>query len=143
MKPVEIRGLAESACSVLKMRRTSFRPGAAESLLASLEDRGIHVDVVDDSEWLNATRATVDPQRGMIYMPSRLHDSFCRGRADAVRIVLHEIGHIVLGHRPLMHFAETRPARQEDSEWQADYFADSIIELLGLEREELQMELEF
>ncbi|MCY1309247.1 hypothetical protein D9M70_593240 [compost metagenome] len=99
--------------------------------------------MIEDHDWIDATRATVDPQQAMIYVPYKLYNEFCRGRADAVRIFLHELGHIVLGHKPMLHFAEERPTEFEDSEWQADYFADSILDLLGLPRTEFQLELKF
>ncbi|MCY1382912.1 hypothetical protein D9M69_709840 [compost metagenome] len=79
----------------------------------------------------------------MIYLPEKLYSELCRGKAEAVRTFLHELGHIVLGHKPLLHFAEGSPTEIEDSEWQADFFADSILDLLGLPKHEVQMELKF
>lgn len=143
MSPESIKSVAKRVCDILQIRKSSFRRRKTESLISRFEHYGINVDVINDLDWLDATRATVDPQTGMIYVPQKLYNDLCRGRADAIRIFLHEIGHIVLGHRPLLHFAESTPMRVEDSEWQADYFADSILDLLGMPKVEIQMEFRF
>lgn len=128
---------------VLGIRKTSFRGKNAEKLISNLEQFGINVDVVFDEEWIDATKAMVDPQKGMIYVPQKLYDEICRGKGEAVRVFLHELGHIVLGHKPMLHFSEYKPTEIEDSEWQADYFADTMIELLGLTKIEAQLEFRF
>lgn len=128
---------------VLGMKKRSFQGKNPEKLLLKLEHYGINIDVIEDDEWIDATKAMVDPQKGMIYIPNKLYDEICRGRADAVRIFLHELGHVVLGHKPLLHFSTDNPAENEDSEWQADYFADSMIALLGLPKAEAQLEFKF
>ena len=140
-----IRSVALRVCEIIKIRHSSFKGGRAEKIIARFEHHGIHVDPVLDSEWIDATRATVDPQKGMIYMPESLYDDLCRGKGEAVRIFLHEIGHIVLGHRPLLHFSDSegKPSQAEDSEWQADYFADAILEKLRIDGFEPQLEIKF
>lgn len=143
LKPIEIIDMAHRVCSVLKIRRHSFSSRNAEKFVARLEEYGIYVDVIEDGDWIDATRATVDPQKLMIYVPNKLYADFCRGQAEAVRIFLHELGHIMLGHRPLLHFSESTALPNEDSEWQADFFADSILDLLGLPKAETQLELKF
>lgn len=143
MSQDSIKGVAKRVCDILQIRKSSFRRRQTESLISRFEHYGINIDVIDDLDWIDATRATVDPQTGMIYVPQKLYSDLCRGRAEAIRIFLHEIGHIVLGHKPLLHFAETIPTKIEDSEWQADYFADSILDLLGMPKVEVQMEFRF
>lgn len=138
----DIQEIAGRVCSIVKFRRSSFRSGRAEKLIGRLEECGINVDVVQDEQWLGFTRATVDPQKGMVYMPAKLYNEFCRGKAEAVRIFLHELGHIFLCHKPLLHFSEAKPAQECDSEWQADLFADSVIEQLGLPKVDRQLELQ-
>lgn len=140
-----IQAVALRVCEIMKIRRYSFKDGRAEKVIAKFEQHGIHIDPVFDSEWLNATRAIVDPQKGMIYMPEALYSALCRGKGEAVRIFMHEIGHIVLGHRPLLHFSdlEGAPTQAEDSEWQADYFADAVLNKLGIDGYEPQLEFKF
>lgn len=143
LNPNDIKEVAQRVCEIIKIKKTSFKGKKSEQLASRFEKYGIHIDVIEDSEWIDATRATVDPQKGMIYVPEKFYSDLCKGKADAVRIFLHEIGHIVLGHRPLLHFAVENPREIEDSEWQADYFADSIIDLLGLPKFDMQLELKF
>lgn len=138
-----VRAVAKRTCEIVRIKEASFRGRRTEGLLSRLEKYGIHVDVISDDEWIDATRATVDPQRAMIYMPEKLYSDLCRGKIEAVRIFLHELGHIVLGHKPLLHFAEVKPKEQEDSEWQADAFSDSMMDILGLEKIERQIEFKF
>lgn len=143
LAPELIRDVAYRVCKIIGINKASFKNGKAEKVVSRLEHHGIHLDVIEDEEWLDATRATVDPSKGMIYVPNKLYTELCRGKAEAVRIFLHEMGHIVLGHRPLLHFAEEQATKLEDSEWQADYFADAVMELLKLPKSEAQMELKF
>lgn len=138
-----IAELAQKVCRITGMKRSSFTGKRTEEFIMQLEDYGIHVDIVDNEEWIDATRATVDPQTAMVYLPEKLYIDLCRGKAEAIRIFLHELGHIVLGHRPLLHFSDTPATQDMDSEWQADHFADSIIAFLKLKKEEMQLELKF
>lgn len=137
----QITEICSKVCEFVGIGKRTFSAGRAERLVSHLETYGINVDPIADDEWIDATRATVDPQTLMIYMPERLYLSLCKGHAEAVRIFLHELGHIFLCHKPRLHFSESNSRRENDSEWQADYFADSIIELLGLQKYDRQLEL--
>lgn len=139
----QIGAVAQRVCDALRLSRRSFRPGEVEKLVVLLENYRIHVDPIEDEEWLDATRATVNPQTGMIYMPLKLYNELCRGRPEAVRIFLHELGHIFLCHKPMLHFSDGPNKQEFDSEWQADFFADSVIEHLNLPRDDGQLELKF
>lgn len=137
----QIAEICSKVCEFVGIGKRTFAPGRAEKLVSRLETYGINVDPIADDEWLDATRATVDPQTLMIYMPERLYLNLCKGKAEAVRIFLHELGHIFLCHKPRFHFSESSSKMEHDSEWQADFFADSIIGLLGLEKVDQQLEL--
>ncbi|OWP49195.1 ImmA/IrrE family metallo-endopeptidase [Pseudomonas nitroreducens] len=139
----QIGAVAQRVCGALRLRRRSFRPGTVEKLVAQLEHYRIYVDPIEDEEWLDATRATVNPQTGMIYMPLKLYNELCRGKPEAIRIFLHELGHIFLCHKPMLHFSDGPGKQEYDSEWQADFFADSVIEYLNLPRFDGQLELKF
>lgn len=139
----QIKAIAAKVCKVVMISRSSFLAGRVERLIAQLEEYGINVDPINDDAWIDATRANVDPQTGMIYMPERLYRELCKGKPEAVRIFLHELGHIFLCHKPMLHYSEAAPKEANDSEWQADYFADSLIDLLGLKKVSPQMELQF
>lgn len=142
-KEADITEIAQKVCTIIGMKKNTFAPNKPEKLVSKLERYGIHVDPIADADWLDATRATVDPQTGMIYMPERLYMELCKGRPEAVRIYLHELGHIFLCHKPMLHFSDSEPRKEHDSEWQADYFADAIIELLGLVTHDQQLEMKF
>lgn len=141
----DIEFIGERVKTIFKLSRRGFSGEKAEQTASKFESYGIYIDVVADNEWIDATRATVDPTKGMIYMPQKLYDQLCRGKIEAIRIFLHEVGHIVLGHRPLLHFTDDqqKPTQQEDSEWQADAFADAILKLLKLPRQDAQLEFRF
>lgn len=141
LRPELIKSVAHRVCQIIGIKKRSFHSTQAEKVVSRLEGHGINIDVIEDENWIDATRATVDPQNAMIYMPHKLYSDLCRGNAEAVRIFLHELGHIVLGHKPLLHFSDKKPTEHEDSEWQADYFADAVLELLGLPKTEIQLEL--
>lgn len=134
--------LAERVCEVFNFTKNSFSSKKIGLTLNLLEGKaGVDIDVIDNDDWLDCTKATVDPQIPMIYMPQKLHEDIARANPEAIRILLHELGHIFLVHRPLLHSSDTRPKITEDSEWQADTFADAVIRHLGLPTEEAQMEL--
>jgi len=137
----QIAEISSKVCEFVGIGKRTFAPGRAEKLVSKLETYGIYVDPIADDEWIDATRATVDPQTLMIYMPERLYLSLCKGNAEAVRIFLHELGHIFLCHKPRFHFSESNSVMENDSEWQADFFADAIIALLGLNKHDQQLEL--
>lgn len=139
----QIAGIAVKVCNIIGINRRTFATNRPEKLVSKLESYGIHIDPIADEDWLDATRATVDPQTGMIYMPERLYMDLCKGKAEAIRIYLHELGHIFLCHKPMLHFSDTEPRKEHDSEWQADFFADAIIEMLGLVKQDQQLELKF
>ncbi|WP_183144437.1 MULTISPECIES: peptidase [Pseudomonas] len=143
LAPEYIHQVTVKVRDVLGLRKRSFQGDNPEKLVSTLEHFGINIDVIDDAEWIDATKATVDPQKGMIYVPEKLYGEICRGKPEAIRILLHEIGHIVLGHKPMLHFSTSRPIENEDSEWQADFFADTMIALLKLPKPAAQMELKF
>lgn len=139
----QIQAIASKVCRIVSINRRSFSAGRAENLVARLEDYGIYVDPINDDEWIDATRANVDVKTFTIYMPERLYWELCNGRPEAVRIFLHELGHIFLCHKPMLHFSEAPPREANDSEWQADYFADAVIDQLNLPRVSPQLEFKF
>jgi hypothetical protein len=136
----DIDYIAGRICKILKATKNSLSPSNIGFFLQRLEENGINIDVVDDDQWIDVARATVDPATGFIYMPSSLYMNLNRSAPEALRIFLHELGHIFLCHRPLLHFSDKNATEVEDSEWQADTFADCIIDLLKLPRQDRQLE---
>lgn len=97
---------------------------------------GINIEIVSDNDWLDVANALCDPARVTIAMPEKLYEKIVkkrRGKDDwkALHIFFHELGHLLLGHKPVLHHSETLATKYEDSEWQADYFSDIILQALG------------
>lgn len=138
-----INFIAMRICKIFRFSKRSFSKQQIGLTLNQLEGRaGVDLDIIDNDDWLDCTKATVDPRINMIYVPQKLHDDIVRAKPEAIRVLLHELGHIFLLHRPLLHSSDTNPLITEDSEWQADAFADALIEHLKLPtKEEAQMEL--
>lgn len=143
LDPSIIQHVAQRLCEILKLKKHSFSKGRIGHLINRLEESEIYVDVIEERNWFKGARATVDTQKNMIYMPEKLHYDLERSSPEAVRIFLHELGHIFLCHKALMHFSDSPAREAEDSEWQADYFADAIIAHLGLPTRSAQLELNF
>lgn len=102
------------------------------------------IDVIDDAEWCfhGVAKAIYDPSCLQISMPNNLYAALCNGDKDALFVFLHEIGHCLLAHGAFLHSApDTPPKKNEDSEVQADYFAQSIMKRLGIDINDRQMSL--
>lgn len=142
LEPSQIQNAASQLCRILNLKGNTFSKKNIGKLVATLEEHGINIDPIDEDEWHDLASAMADPQDGTIYMPEALFQDLFKVKSEAVRIFLHELGHILLMHRPLMRFSDTPVTQQEDSEWQADYFADWIIDNLGLRKHtDSQLEL--
>lgn len=64
----------------------------------------------------------------------------CAGEKNALFVVLHELGHLFLGHTVMLHNAKTEPTMIEDAEWQADFFAEQVLRLMGYELSQLSFD---
>lgn len=142
IQPSYIEAIAKVLCNRLSIKKSSFTKNGIGRLINSLEEFRINIDPVEDDKWIDIAEAMVDPSTNMIRMSNRLYLELNNAQPNAIRIFLHELGHIFLAHRPNLHFSTHEATLFEDSEWQADTFADSIIELLGLPKESGQLELD-
>lgn len=118
-----------------------FRKKNLDKPLEALFTYHITLDIIDNTQWmadtLGFTSGHFDPESLTISLPERTYELACEGDKEALFIVMHEIGHLVLGHRPLLHHSRKKPTHQEDSEWQADLFADVILDTLGFNSKQL------
>lgn len=55
-------------------------------------------------------------------------------------MLFHELGHLVLGHRPLLHKGNKPALEIEDAEWQADLFAEVVLKELGFYMDQLSFD---
>ena len=122
---------ANGFCGYLRInRKTLHRMG---EFIESLSTHSVCVDVIDDEEWWSGTDAVCDPAKLTIYVPNKLYRRACAHDADAVATFFHEIGHLILGHRALLHNERSAvPCREEDAEWQADLFANQVLFRMGI-----------
>ena len=105
-------------------------PSNMDSFMEMLQVHGIIVDVVDDTEWFHVTNAGCI--NNTILIPDGLYARICKGEHEAVFIFFHELGHLLLGHKPLLHHSDTEPTRHEDSEWQADEFSKCMLRIMKI-----------
>lgn len=131
-----IAGKATNFCIAfgLTKRGKKKRYDKAFELLALY---GITLNVMEDHEWkkttMDLTIGHCDPSTLTISVPKRIYEMACKGERAALSIMLHELGHLLLGHKPVLHFSSSSPLQIEDAEWQADTFAEVALERMGYE----------
>ncbi|MCE6000300.1 DUF4344 domain-containing metallopeptidase [Acinetobacter pittii] len=92
----------------------------------------INVEVNEDEEWFGFAEALCDPSKFTISIPNALYTRITKLKdREALFIFFHELGHLLLGHKPALHYSLFPPTKYEDAEWQADFFAETILEKLG------------
>ncbi|MCT9015804.1 ImmA/IrrE family metallo-endopeptidase [Cupriavidus gilardii] len=130
MSGADIKEVARNFCRLLKVDRSTV--GNFAAFLERLSVFNICLDPVDDEEWLCFTEAACDPTTFRIMLPNSTYEKACKGDHAAISTIFHEIGHLVLGHRPVLHKSSGNPVREEDAEWQADEFATYVCNHMGL-----------
>ncbi len=89
---------------------------------------GILIDVIDDEEWFPLVDAVCFNQK--ILIPNSLYQRICSGEPDAAFIFFHELGHLLIGHKAMLHHSSIPPVEEEDAEWQADTFAEAVLKIM-------------
>lgn len=118
-------------------RRNKFK---LDEIFESIFKLGITISVIDDEEWIFITKGHCDPSKATICIPQSIYDNACNGERDALFVMLHEMGHLFLGHRPLLHYSNSPAKEEEDAEWQADVFADVILKNMGYQTTQLSFD---
>ncbi|OCG32933.1 MULTISPECIES: ImmA/IrrE family metallo-endopeptidase [Orbaceae] len=95
----------------------------------------ITLQVIDDREWLGITDGHCDPSSLTISIPNKTYKAASKGKREALFTIFHELGHLLLGHKAVLHHSQNKPTYKEDAEWQADLFATVILLEIGLERQ--------
>ncbi|EOX3401521.1 ImmA/IrrE family metallo-endopeptidase [Vibrio cholerae] len=111
-----------------------------DGVFESLFNLGIILNVIADEDWLFVTKGHCDPSKATICVPQSIYDNACIGERDALAVMLHEMGHLFLGHRPVLHYSNEPAIREEDAEWQADSFAEAILKNMGYQTEQLSFD---
>jgi Zn-dependent peptidase ImmA (M78 family) len=127
----EIKSIALHVGTTLKL--TSRRRKKVDASLEVLSKWGITVDVIPDHEWLGVTKGHYDPLSLTISIPEAIYVNACKGEKEALFVVLHELGHLFLSHKALLHDSRVKATISEDAEWQADTFAEVLLESMGYE----------
>lgn len=139
MNPIDIESVAKHIVKKFNITRDTINN--MDRLIEDLWHKSsIVVDIVDDDKWLDCANALCDPNIFQIAIPSRLYEDMTshssrkrKAKAEAIRIFFHELGHLSLSHKAVLHHSDNKWKLLEDSEWQADYFADIIMTEIGNE----------
>lgn len=84
------------------------------------------------------------PMERKIQIPKRVFDGAKKGKQKDLQTLFHEIGHIILNHKPIYMQSEGYIITElDDAEVQADYFADIMLQLFGITSEPVQLKLPF
>lgn len=144
MTSSKIEAIAKEVVQILKINKKTIKE--MDSFIDNLWHKyRINIDVISDTEWLGVANALCDPSSITIAIPESLYKQLVKKRRSksdfkALHIFFHELGHLLLAHKPVLHQTNQPPTKIEDSEWQADYFSDVILESLG-EQEYKQLSL--
>ncbi|HFI5592331.1 TPA: ImmA/IrrE family metallo-endopeptidase [Raoultella planticola] len=145
MQEEEIAYRAINFCNAIGMTATKRKRKRYDSFFESLSIYGITLSVMDDNEWealtYDLTIGHCDPASLTITVPNKIYENACLGEEHALAVIFHELGHLLLGHKPVLHFSSKEPTRVEDAEWQADTFAEIVLETIGVRT--IQMSLDF
>lgn len=145
MQEEEIAYRAINFCNAIGMTATKRKRKRYDSFFESLSIYGITLSVMDDKEWedltYDLTIGHCDPASLTITVPNKIYENACLGEEHALAVIFHELGHLLLGHKPVLHFSSKEPTRVEDAEWQADTFAETVLETIGVRT--IQMSLDF
>lgn len=101
--------------------------------MEGLSRHRICIDPVDDSEWLFFTDGLCTPENFTIRIPESTYLRICAGDQEAIGLLFHELGHLMLAHKTVLHNERSAPpCPEEDSEWQADAFSTFVLARMGL-----------
>lgn len=111
----------------LRTRRKQF-----DRAFERLQQLDIQLDIVDDEAWLHLSDGYYDPSTKMITVQNGTYMKACDGDVEALFIMMHEIGHAILGHKAVLHHSTDAASKEEDAEWQADTFAELLFKHLNI-----------
>lgn len=126
-KSIELMAL--NVAHALKIKRRNRK--RLDESFEILTDFSVTLNVWEDEEWNFLTRGHFDPITMVISVPNSIYELACEGEKEALSVMLHEMGHLFLGHRAVLHHSASAPQKEEDAEWQADEFARVILESMG------------
>lgn len=138
MSDITTQAINYSAFFNLKALKKSKKLDQAFEFLSRYN---ITVSVIEDHVWseytYDLTSGHFDPANFTISVPNSTYELACRGDREALFVLFHEIGHLILGHKAVLHSSKKPALEIEDAEWQADMFAEVIMRDLGYEMDQL------
>ncbi len=147
MSSEDIASKALNACFALGFSgkyKYNRIPKRLDLAIEQLSVFGITLNPIDDDEWsqetFDLTIGHCDPITLTINIPERVYLMACQGERDALMIIFHELGHLLLQHKALLHFSAVDVDQSEDAEWQADLFAETMLERLGYQTDQLSFD---
>ena len=106
----------------------------------------INLEILSADEWQelthNLTKGHFSPSELTIRIPEAIYKAACKGEKNGLEVVLHELGHAILGHHVTLHKADAPATKFENAEWQADIFAAIILEVMGIYSPPVQLSLD-
>ncbi|AFE58024.1 ImmA/IrrE family metallo-endopeptidase [Rahnella aceris] len=140
MHEVDIASKARNFCQAFGLTRQG-RVKKYDTAFELLAAYSITLNVMEDDEWeittMDLTIGHCDPSTMTISVPKRIYEMACKGERMALSIMMHELGHLLLGHKPVLHFSNVHPIQFEDAEWQADTFAEVSLAYMGYKVDQL------
>lgn len=133
-----IQVVAQNLAEAFKFNKRNKRN--LDKKFESLSSLGITLNVVPDNDWLYITKGHCDPNKAVISVPQNIYLNACDGERDALAVMLHEMGHLFLGHRAVLHSSRVEAMQEEDAEWQADTFAEVILKIMGYQTAQLSFD---
>lgn len=104
----------------------------------------VNLEILSESEWQelthNFTKGHFSPSDFTIRIPENTYLLACKGDKESPEVVLHELGHVFLMHQAYLHKADEPPTLFENPEWQADTFAEIILEAMGYHTKQLSLD---
>lgn len=131
MNPLAIEQTAKRAMSVMNINKRTMN--SMDVFIDELwTNYRINVEIHEDEEWFGFAEALCDPSTFTISLPNELYNRVTKLKdRNALFIFFHELGHLLLGHKPALHYSLFPATKYEDAEWQADFFAGIILDKLG------------
>lgn len=134
---------ATVVAGILSINRQTIK--SIETFIESLsETLRVTTHIIEDSDWPMPPqiKALCDPNLMAIFIPESLYIKIAVGDAEAIGIFFHELGHLLLGHKAILHYdTDDTHSYEEDAEFQADMFANVILKIMGIGDKAKQMSL--
>ncbi|WP_052461937.1 hypothetical protein [Necropsobacter massiliensis] len=141
----EIVQVALPIAKYLKFTEWHKQRSKFEWILETLNEI-VNIEIFSEQEWNELTKgltqAHYSPNELTIRTTEKTYQLACQGDRDALGIILHELGHMFLMHQTYLHKSNEPPTINENPEWQADTFAEVILESMGYQTKQLSLNFE-